>query len=881
MSDVPRISPIRSAPAAKRYLLSIVIALAGPLIINELWWAVQGLQRARDQTAALALRVAASTSLGIQRELDQIEDLLLAMAGVVSREVFSEGVDPAQPGWCQRRVARIVEVYPFLDNVVLTGPDASVLCSYLELADSLPLAAQPWWDEYRVRPRFRVGELLQRPSTNTWVLPFVAPLTSASGDVGGALVAEIEVVGLFDAIVRTASSVARMNSTGLGLPEGMLPSQYLVTVTSPDQVVIARSDDAENHIGQRLPEFGGVDRVVDPGRAFASGPDFLGVERTWGMVELPSGWWVYVGVPAAQVLGPARREWLTDLALTLSLLVPGLLVAGYGLNALIRWHEETVRRVGHAAEGKTLPITSDTPSELVAIYDQLNASVEARQSEIRALKLRAGLFDTTAVGIYTSTPAGRFLEVNRAFVSMMGYDTPQDLIEAGPAALYADPRVRTEIVREVLTSAVESTGQLGAIQGEIVDWVRADGSSITVRLSGGSVPLAGNDGEETVFQMFAHDVTEERDREERERLAAIGRLAGGIAHDFNNLLTVIRGYLEIIEDAVGGDSPLRKSLSEIAGATERAVSLTGRLLSFSRGPALGAAVSDCNDAVINVRALVARLFPESVTVKTELGEGPYPVAVAAGELEQALLNLLLNARDAMPLGGTICISTEAAPRMTENGDAVAGVNLTVTDDGSGMPPEIRQRMFEPFFTTKSMGVGTGLGLSTVYGLLKRAGGSMGVQSAVGKGTTMDIWLPLTDEPVTVDEPMPEAPMAGIEKVLVVEDDDKVREIVVRALSASGYRVLTAANGRAALEQVRSEAETIHLVLSDVVMPEMGGVALAQELTKISPHTRVLFMTGYIQDPVVAAELERRPDLVLFKPFSGAELCRWVRRVLDQ
>jgi len=848
----------------KHWLITLVMALVCPLIIIEAWWGVRGLQDARNDAASVALHMAEATSVGIERELERIEQLLVAMAGVVSRDVFSEGVDPAGSGWCQRRVARIVEVYPLFDNVVLTGPDASVLCAYLELADSLPHAAPHWWDEFRVRPRFRVGDPLQSPSTNTWVLPFAVPLTSASGDFGGALVAEIELIGLFGGLVQS---------------EG-----FLVTVASSDRVVIARSDDAKSHIGRRLPAMTGSDEPLGEGRAFASGPDIGGVDRTWGQVELPSGWTVYVGLPEAAVLVPAWREWLANLSITLGVLVPALLIAGYLIRRIDGWRDEAVQGIRQASAGKTIQIPSGVPSELVAVFDQLNESVEARKSEVRALTLRANLFDSASVGIYTSTPDGRFLEVNAAFVSMMGYDTPQNLIEAGPAALYADPRRRASIVEKVMAWGAESPDQLKGVEGEYVSWVRADGSSLTVRLSGGPVRVAGDDGDEVVFQMFAQDVTQERDRQDAlrrsQKLEAIGRLAGGIAHDFNNLLTVIRGYLELLEDEVGGDGPLPKSLSEISKATERAASLTRRLLVFGGRSGSGAEISDCNEVVIGLQELAVPLLPANVTVKTEIGEGPYPVAVAAGDVEQLLLNLMLNARDAMPLGGTIWISTKAAPGRSENEDAVSGVKLTVTDNGSGMEPAIAGRIFEPFFTTKPMGVGTGLGLSTAYGLVSRAGGSMHVQSAAGKGTTMEIWLPLADLPVTVDEPTPEVPMAGDETVLVVEDDEQLRDFVVRALSGSGYRVLAAANGLAALEQVRSEAETIHLVLSDVVMPEMGGVELAEQLKKITPHTPVLFMTGYVEDPLVVAELERRADRVLFKPFSGSEVCRWVRGVLD-
>ena len=209
------------------------------------------------------------------------------------------------------------------------------------------------------------------------------------------------------------------------------------------------------------------------------------------------------------------------------------------------------------------------------------------------------------------------------------------------------------------------------------------------------------------------------------------------------------------------------------------------------------------------------------------------------------------------------------------------MQLSVSDDGMGIKPAIRQRIFEPFYTTKPMGRGTGLGLSTVYGIVKRVDGSMEVETEVDTGTTMRIWLPLTDMPATRDEPEPESPIGGNETILLVEDDQQVIALVRRALAESGYRVLTAANGAEALEQFRREATSIRLVLTDVVMPHMGGLELAEELKQLSRDTPVLFMSGYIEDPLVSEELERRPDLVLLKPFSPTDVRTAVRRALDQ
>ncbi len=361
---------------------------------------------------------------------------------------------------------------------------------------------------------------------------------------------------------------------------------------------------------------------------------------------------------------------------------------------------------------------------------------------------------------------------------------------------------------------------------------------------------------------------------------AIGQLAGGIAHDFNNILTVIGGNVELLEDELPVSDELSEDLGQISQATRRAASLTRRLLAFSRRQRGGIQIVDVNETVSDLAKMLVPILGETITLDVALADDPMPVEIDPGDLEQVVLNLVLNARDALPRGGLVRIATSLDDPGPEDGPCC--VVLVVEDDGVGIDPATRPRIFEPFYTTKPMGQGTGLGLSTVYGIVKRAGGMIDVLSEPGHGTTMTIRLPTT-EASTTTEAARAAPAAegGTERILVVEDDAMVRRFVVRALTDAGYDVRAVGSGEHALEYIRLESPTIDLVLTDVVMPGVDGRELAERLGLTHPRTPVLFMSGYIDDRMLSDVLDESPESILRKPFSASTLRASVRAALER
>jgi two-component system, cell cycle sensor histidine kinase and response regulator CckA len=372
-----------------------------------------------------------------------------------------------------------------------------------------------------------------------------------------------------------------------------------------------------------------------------------------------------------------------------------------------------------------------------------------------------------------------------------------------------------------------------------------------------------------------------------QKLEALGRLAGGVAHDFNNLLTVILGYAELLKQ-YGADEHAREVGGEIQKAGERAAALTRQLLAFSRKQVLQPTVLDLNGLVLNLDKMLRRLIGEDVNLTRELHPHALLVKADPGQIEQVLTNLVVNARDAMPKGGRLVVSTGEAPASNHGVLTAAGrgyATLTVKDTGQGMDESVLKRLFEPFFTTKEVGKGTGLGLATVHGIVHQSGGRVEVESEPGHGSTFRVYLPLTDSvpDAAPSDPEPEVEAAAETKetILLVEDEEALRKLASRTLQSQGYHILEASDGAAALVLCQRHLPSIDIVVTDVVMPNLSGVDLVQRLKLVRPKLKVLYMSGYTDSTVVRHGIEETAVNYLQKPFTPEVLRRKVRELLDQ
>ena len=521
---------------------------------------------------------------------------------------------------------------------------------------------------------------------------------------------------------------------------------------------------------------------------------------------------------------------------------------------------------------------------LTFVARQLASAVEIKRNEQATRRSEAryrSLVQSSVYGIYRSSLDGKFLDVNAALITMLGYGSAEEVLSL-------DPQTQVFAQAEEHTRLFEEFRRTGRLDGMEVKWKRKDGSAITVRISGRAVSSADEPAD--VLEAIAEDVTDRRLLEDQfrqaQKMEAVGRLAGGVAHDFNNLLMVISGYTEVILSKLEVDHPLHEKGRAIQQAADRATTLTRQLLAFSRKQLLELKVVDVNTIVEDMERLLRPLIGENIELITRLASEAGHTRADAGQLEQVLMNLVVNAKDAMPDGGKIIIQTQninadeghrRGPTFIRPGSYVL---LSVTDTGMGMDKETQSRIFEPFFTTKELGKGTGLGLSTVYGIVKQSGGYVLVQSEVGHGSTFQIYLPRVEEAApSHDAPAPHAAAGGNETVLLVEDEDSVRGLVRDTLVGKGYRVVEAANGEAGLEMAAQYQDQIDLVITDVVMPGMGGREMVTRLSKTHPHIKVLYLSGYTEDTVVAEGDAEGGTAFLQKPFTLLHLSRKVREVL--
>jgi two-component system, cell cycle sensor histidine kinase and response regulator CckA len=387
------------------------------------------------------------------------------------------------------------------------------------------------------------------------------------------------------------------------------------------------------------------------------------------------------------------------------------------------------------------------------------------------------------------------------------------------------------------------------------------------------------------------DITGRRELEEQlrqaQKMEAIGLLAGGVAHDFNNLLTIITGYSQLILNNLNSTDPNRHSAEQIMKAGERAAALTRQLLAFSRRQVLQLRPLDLNRLVTGLGAMLQRLIGEDIDLRVELGSDLGRVSADPSQIEQVLMNLVLNARDAMPRGGTLTVTT-ANVELDSNyaGRHVAvkpgpHVLLAVTDTGIGVDEATKARLFEPFFTTKGVGHGTGLGLSTVFGIVKQSGGTVDVYSQPGQGASFKVYLPRIDQPEPLETEAPKAPAGrGSGTILLVEDDDMVRNLVRETLERTGYKILASAGPIDARRAAESHHGPIQLLITDVVMPKISGRQLADQMVRQRPSLKVLYMSGYTDSTVVSTGILKKEVAFLQKPFTPAALLEKVREVLE-
>ena len=523
------------------------------------------------------------------------------------------------------------------------------------------------------------------------------------------------------------------------------------------------------------------------------------------------------------------------------------------------------------------------PEKLVIVNRDMTERKRATEILKESESSIRSVVENAPYGIFIATSAGRLLRVNPALQNMLGYDSQEDLLRQNLARdLLVDPYEHERIFE--LVASQRSFKDLE------IDWKRKDGRITALRCRGILVKGPGDEG--ACVEVFTEDVTEKRSLERQlqvaQKMEAIGRLSGGIAHDFNNLLGVIIGYSQVLKKRLEPENPLRDHAEEIEKAGQRAASLTRQLLAFSRQQVLAPTILNLNALLADMGKMLPRLIGEDIELILQLDPGLGSVKADQSQLEQVVMNLAVNARDAMPKGGKLAITTanvnldEAFTSQHPGSRMGRFVVLAVTDTGTGMDAATLAHIFEPFFTTKEPGKGTGLGLATVYGVVKQSGGYVWVDSERGKGSSFRVYLPQAGAEESEESPgeRPAPALQGTETVLLVEDAEALRKLTRSLLEQNGYLVLTAESGAEAIRMAENIHGQIHLLLTDVIMPGMNGRALADQLVRIRPGLKVLYMSGYTHSAIAEHGVLEAGTYLLQKPFTEETLLRKTREVLD-
>jgi PAS domain S-box-containing protein len=668
--------------------------------------------------------------------------------------------------------------------------------------------------------------------------------------------------------------------------------EFLVA-TGDAATILTRSPDPAGWIGKPL---AGTPFAVSA--RSTEGTDVVGTRRVYGQATVEGlGWRVYAGASRGQALAAARR-----LTQRHGLIVGAGLVAGLLATLLVyRRITRPIARLSGAVRTATAttggpPVTVDGPREVAALGDDFNdlvaavnhELVERRRAEDTARDMERNyrqLFDRNPYPMYVFDPGTlAIIDVNDAAVAYYGYSR-DPFRTMGVAGLCLPEDV------PALTDAIATAGNVE--RWRALRQVKRDGTVTEANVTSHVLSFAGRKARCAIVE----DVTERAELERRlhqsQRLESLGQLAGGVAHDFNNLLAIILGYATMAADDVEAAArtdeswrALHGDLAQIIQAGDRATSLIRQLLSFARVEVTQPRVLDLNAVVTDVEQLLRRSIGADINLHTNLTGEPWRVTADPGQVEQVLVNLAVNARDAMPVGGTLTIETD---NLTVDEHYAAHhpgtrpgryLRLRVSDTGSGMSQATLDRAFEPFFTTKPKGHGTGLGLATIYGIITQAGGHAQMYSERGIGTTFSAMLPVTDEPAEIsDTPTPRSHPGHGETILLVEDEDSLRALTERMLTRYNYTVITADGGAEAL-RVADQLQRVDLLLTDVVMPEMNGHDLATRLQARRPDLPVIYLSGYAEAVLVSRSTLPAGATLLSKPVSQHQLLAVIRRALD-
>ena len=775
-------------------------------------------------------------------------------------------------------------------NIGSVLPDGNIYCAALGSDSPRNIAGQPWLQRALETGRFTMSEYLVSPVTHRGIVAFTLPLKGADGKIEQVLTAALETDYIGNMVT---------------VPN--LPDNSSIMVIDKSGHVLAASPGSNVTIGQNIADWDVAKATITADKPFIMESNgFDGEQRTFastaslvtdaavpgadGMAIRSLS--IIVGIraheTAATLIAPLKVSGaIIGLVFTIILIGTYIFFGSLIIRPLQAIQTAAERlTLGDLAARVTLKPRTDEIGVLTRTFNIMASTLAGRETELRRSNQRIQrILDTEPAGVTILDQNLNILDMNKAGLENIGATDLGPLLgkRLPPMVVEEDQHAYKEHVDTVLSGGKHSTTlQIIDLQGKR-RWLEMQAAALQLE-----------DGAPSIYISIARDKTEELTTAaqlvQAQKMESVGRLTGGIAHDFNNLLTVVMGNAEVLTERLEDQPELGKLASMIENAAQHGAELTHRMLAFARRQVLRPSELDVNMLVQRMVEMMGRILGEDIQIRLEMAEELWCVAADPAQMESAILNLAINARDAMPQGGTLTIETQNSrldgEYVAHNPETAPGeyVLIAISDSGSGMPPEVLERAFDPFFTTKEVGKGSGLGLSMTYGFVKQSHGHIKIYSEVDQGTTVRIYLPRSIKTTSAQELMVEIPIEdanGTETILVVEDDEAVRLYVTHQLKGLGYSVIEAADAHMAIEMLESGVPA-DLLFTDVVLPGgMNGRQLAEIGTRLRPELKVLYTTGYTENAVVHhGKLDAGVEL-LSKPYRRVDLARHVRKVLDR
>ena len=823
-----------------RRSIAIAYAIGALLTAGGLAAFLVGLRTAEVAEATrLLTAVVQLTDEQTSRTLQSVEQGLQSAEGILV--TAARGVPPNNDSSIDQQLQKLIADRPFISVIWVLDQSGREIHNSDTGSSGLDLSDQAYFTERRLHPElpFAFGIPFKNQSTDNWIIPATRTVFTPNADFGGMIVAAVD--PLFFENVWSLDQALPTLSVSL-----LLRSDETLMMRSPVKEQVIGKTFGESYVTQQL-------AAGNSAGTFQSTTSLDGNARLFAFRKLTAypSFVLVVGQAMEQILEP----WWS----MVEIVAPSWIIALLSMGALTLW------------------LTRETETR------------RAAQSRYRQL-FDASPYPTIALDASTR----RFLAVSDAAVERYGWSREELLTMSGDDLYPPEDLPKVNSMRE--------RGVPAAVASELgLRHRKKDGTTIDVSVTMRPLDIDGRPG----FLATAEDITQRRATEkagiaaeearskaeeqlrQSQKMEAVGQLTGGIAHDFNNILMVILANADELQENEAFDPVLTESIERITAAVLRASNLTRQMLAFSRKQPLDPKLTDLNELVGDTGKLLRRALGEQIEIDSILPGGVWNINVDRTQLETALVNLCVNARDAMPAGGKLLIETRnvtlSKDSITQAEDVLPGdyAMLSVTDTGAGMPPETLAKIFEPFFTTKDVGKGTGLGLSMVYGFIKQSLGHITVHSEVGRGTTFRLYLPRSDG-VPEEAPLKAAPAPrGSERVLVVEDEPQVRASVVSQLRSLGYSVSEAPDGEAGIASFEAAAQAYDVLLTDVVMPgRLDGRALADEVARRWPRTKIVFVSGYAENSVLHDGKAATGVVLLSKPFRKSDLARTIRLALD-